>query len=262
MRWQQIMGSENYDTGIPGYLPVSLGGKRMTIVWRKLILMTMLVLALIILSACSSTSTFTISTSFTDESGVTTTNTVTTQVDTSAGADGIKRTTNETRTTTTTNETETAEAGSENIGIEDGQDTDISEVEWEILDEAMHSMFNNGAEGTNEAGDMFYFAFSDSEDANDALLVIVSADGTEYLGHEGKLSLAEDYVVLKSDDMDYDILFKYGEADEEDAFTMIFLQENDVQFRLTFMQEGDIAFMHFVDVDTVISDIIARTKQY
>ena len=175
------------------------------------------------------TSSTTVTTSVTDENGNTTTNTMTSVTD----ADG--------NTTTNT----TTESG----GSLSGEDAEASESDWDELAERMYSLYDIGAEGTNEAGDTFYYAFSEDE-GDMAALIIVSADGMNYWGREGTVEPVEDHVVLRSDSMGDETPYVFSEVDENGYFT------------ITFLSDGDVARMQLVDQDAIIADMIACMREF
>ena len=176
------------------------------------------------------TSSTTVTTRVTDENGNTTTNTMTSVTD----ADG---------NTTTTNTT------TESGGSLSGEDAEASESDWDELAGRMYSLYDIGAEGTNEAGDTFYYAFSEDE-GDMAALIIVSADGMNYWGREGAVEPMEDNVVLRSDSMGDETPYVFSEVDEDGYFT------------ITFLSDGDIARMQLVDQDTIIADMIACMREF
>ena len=199
---------------------------------------TILTLALALLmafqlAACSvsssSSSTVTVSTSKTDADGNTTTNTTTTQVGVTAGSDGVS-TTHETSTETTTTGPDEAEA----------------EDEGAALAEHLYALYNVGAEGSNADGDSFFYAYS--EESDDALLVIVSADGSHYNGWEGVTETVDDHVVLS--DGDTELPFTFTQEDGEEGFTM------------NFLGDGDAAERQFVDMDVFVKDLVAARMAF
>ncbi|MCR5138457.1 MAG: hypothetical protein K6C12_15420 [Oscillospiraceae bacterium] len=201
------------------------------------------VLMICLLAGCevssSSTTTTTVTTSKTDADGNTTTNTVTNEVGVSAGTDGIS-TTNETTTETTT----TAADEAEEAGTEDDEEA------WEGLAEHLYDTYTTAAEGTNEAGDMFYYAFNENDGEETALIVIVSADGDSYTGWEGTTSVEDDHVVLYSEGLDEEIPFSFSDVDEEGTFT------------LTFLGDGDEATMQLIDLDSFVEDLVAARRTF
>ena len=184
----------------------------------------------------SSTSTTTVTTSKTDESGNTTTTTTTTEVGGSVGTDGVS-TTNQTTTTTTTSSAEEAEEAEEEAA---------AEFDPDALREHLVSLYNTGAEGTNEDGDTFYFLCNMEEGHNEALLVIVSADREHYNGWEGEALKEDDHVLLSG-------------AEHDVPFSM---EETDDGFIMTFLNDGDVATMTYDDVDNVIDDVVAARMEF
>lgn len=176
------------------------------------------------------TSSTTVTTSVTGENGNTTTNTMTSVTDAYGN-------------TTTTNTT------TESGGSLSGEDAEASESDWDELAGRMYSLYDIGAEGTNEAGDTFYYAFSEDE-GDMAALIIVSADGMNYWGREGAVEPMEDHVVLRSDSMGDETPYVFSEVDEDGYFT------------ITFLSDGDIARMQLVDQDTIIADMIACMREF
>ena len=145
--------------------------------------------------------------------------------------------------TTTTNTT------TESGGSLSGEDAEASESDWDELAGRMYSLYDIGAEGTNEAGDTFYYAFSEDE-GDMAALIIVSADGMNYWGREGAVEPMEDHVVLRSDFMGDETPYVFSEVDENGYFT------------ITFLSDGDVAQMQLVDQDTIIADMIACMREF
>ena len=206
----------------------------------KLLALALTVIMVFMLAGCevstSSTSTTTVSTSKTDESGNTTTTTTTTEVGGSVGTDGVS-TTNQTTTTTTTSSADEAEEAEEEAA---------AEFDPDALREHLVSLYNTGAEGTNEDGDTFYFLCNMEEGHNEALLVIVSADREHYNGWEGEALKEDDHVLLSG--AEHDVPFS--------------LEETDDGFIMTFLNDGDVATMTYDDVDNVIDDVVAARMEF
>ena len=206
----------------------------------KLLALALTVIMVFALTGCevssSSTSTTTVTTSKTDESGNTTTTTTTTEIGGSVGTDGVNTTNQTTTTTTTTSADEAAEE----------EEEDAAEFDPDALREHLVSLYNTGAEGTNEDGDTFYFLFNNEEGHNEALLVIVSADREHYNGWEGEALKEDDHVLLSG--AEHDVPFAMEETD--DGFTM------------TFLNDGDVATMTYDDVDNVIDDVVAARVEF
>ena len=200
----------------------------------KSLALVLTVIMVFLLAGCevstSSSSTTTVTTSTTDENGVTTTTTTTTEVGGSAGSDGVT-TTNQTTTETTTTSADEADA-----------ETDPGEG----LREHLISAYNAGAEGTNEAGDHFFYAYNEDDGNDDTLLVILSADESSYNGWEGTSATVDDHVVLTSDD-------------QEVPYT---IENTEGGFILTFLNDGDVATMQFADIDTVADDVVAARLMF
>ena len=205
----------------------------------KLLALALTVIMVFMLAGCevstSSTSTTTVTTSKTDEDGNTTTTTTTTEIGGSVGTDGVN-TTNQTTTTTTTTSADEAEEAEE----------EATEFDPDALREHLVSLYNTGAEGTNEDGDTFYFLANMEEGHNEALLVIVSADREHYTGWEGEALKEDDHVVLSGED--HEVPFSMEETD--DGITM------------TFLNDGDVATMTYDDVDSVIDDVVAARMEF
>ena len=200
----------------------------------KCIALLLAVVMAFALTGCETTSSSTVTTSVTDENGITTTNTTTTVTD----EDGI--------TTTDTTTTVTDEDGNP---ITDAAEAEVSEDDWDDAIERMYSLYDIGAEGVNEAGDKFYYAFSEGG-SDAAALVIVTADGMNYWGREGTAEFVDDHVVLHSNSMGDDTPYVFSEVDDNNCFT------------ITFLGDGDVAQMQLVDQDTIIADIIACMQQF
>ena len=206
----------------------------------KLLALALTVIMVFMLAGCevssSSTSTTTVSTSKTDENGNTTTTTTTTEVGGSVGTDGVN-TTNQTTTTTTTTSADEAEEAEEEAA---------AEFDPDALREHLVSLYNTGAEGTNEDGDTFYFLCNMEEGHNEALLVIVSADREHYNGWEGEALKEDDHVLLSG--AEHDVPFS--------------LEETDDGFIMTFLNDGDVATMTYDEVDNVIDDVVAARMEF
>ncbi len=202
----------------------------------RLLALALTVIMVFLLAGCevstSSSSTTTVTTSTTDENGNTTTTTTTTEVGGSVGSDGVT-TTNQTTTTTTTS---ADDAAAETAASDPGRG----------LRDHLVSTYNAAAEGSNEAGDTFYYTYNEDEGNDDTLLVIVSADRDHYIGWEGTTAVVDDHVVLTSDD-------------NEVPYT---IEDTDGGFILTFLNDGDVATMQFVDLETVADDIVAARLEF
>ena len=198
---------------------------------KKLLCLALAVFMVFAMAACevssSSTSTVTVSTSTTDADGNTTTNTTTTEVGVTAGTDGVS-TTNQTTTETTTSSAE--------------EDADAEES----LTGRLYERYNSGALGSNEGGDRFFYAFN--EDNDDALLVIVTADGSHYEGWEGVVDVVDEHIVLTAEDTE--LPYTFSEVDEDGCFTM------------NFLGDGDVAEMQLVDFDSFVSELVASRMAF
>ena len=210
---------------------------------KRILLLALAALMVLMLAACevssSSTSTTTISTSVTDAEGNTTTNTTTTEIGASVGTDGVK-TTNQTTTQTTT----TPASGEENSDAEQSSKADDRQA---FIDH-MYETYNGGAEGRNKDGDYFYYGFHDETD--NAIVVIVTADGQNYFGREGLVMDEDDHYVLHSEVMEDDTPIAFSEQDDNGDFT------------ITFLGDGDVADMKLVDFDTFVNDVLARIEEF
>ena len=202
---------------------------------KRLLTIALAAVLLIALAACkvssTSTSTTTITTSVTDEDGNTKTNTVTNEIGVSAGTDGIQ-VTNE---TTTSDETTTAD------------ETTPSESEEQAAyppAEDLYDLFSEGAEGVDDDGESFYFAY-DGPDMKYALLVMVSADKSECHVRNGEVIWYDETnsSALYDEELDVLIPFEISASEKNGAFVM------------TFLADGDVVTMRFVDRDVIIRDI-------
>lgn len=205
---------------------------------KKMRMLALLLAALMVfvLAGCevstSSSSTTTVTTSKTDENGNTTTTTTTTEIGGSVGTDGVS-TTNQTTTETTTTSA-------------DEEDEDAGGMDGSTLRDHLASLYNVGAEGTNEDGDTFYYLFNDQDGHDEALLVIVSADREQYTGWEGTAITEDDHVLLSGEG--HDVPFSF--------------EDTDGGFIMTFLNDGDVATMAFDDIDNVIDDIVAARMEF
>ncbi len=170
------------------------------------------------LTACSSTSTSTTTVSVTDEDGNTTTTTTTKE-------NGV-----ESSSTTVTN------AEGETFEVSDNDPTGLR-GQWP-------EMFSEGAEGTNEAGESFFFAYDDPDDLNLGAVMILSADQTDLETYVfGEITFEDDTFTIHDVEGEETLPFTITDVGE-DGFTMGF-------------QDGDTASMEFVDQDTIIDDMIS-----
>ncbi len=201
---------------------------------RKILCLVLAVMMALLLTACefssSSTSTTTVTTSSTDSDGNTVTHTTTTETN----SDGV---------TTKTETTETT-------GAAELETQEFDEEAWGRFVDRLYATYDTGAVGENEAGDHFYYAYSEEEGNSDAILAIVSADGTSYFGREGVTSVQDDHVVLHSDETNDDTAYDFSEVDENGQFT------------ITFVGDGDVALMHLVDQDTVLQGILENLRSF
>lgn len=198
---------------------------------KKTIALALAAVMLLAFVACSVTSTHTststFTTSVTDEEGNTKTNTVSNEFEVSAGTEGVQVKNETTTDTSEQNEGETA--------------TDIG-----------YEVFAGGAEGTDNNGETFYFAYDDPNDITYAMLVMVSPDKTECHVRNGEVIWYEETESSALYDKDLDVLipFEISDSDEEDAFTM------------TLLADDDVVTMHIVEQDVIISDIQSVLSNY
>lgn len=170
------------------------------------------------LTACTSTSTSTTTVSVTDEDGNTT-------------------------TTTTTNENG-VESSSTTVTNADGETFEVSDNDPTGLRAQWPEMFSEGAEGTNEAGESFFFAYDDPDDLNLGAVMILSADQTDLETYVfGEITFEDDTFTIHDVEGEETLPFTITDVGE-DGFTMGF-------------QDGDTASMEFVDQDTIIDDMIS-----
>lgn len=200
---------------------------------KKTILVLFLVAVMLFsLSACgvssSTTTTTTVSTSKTDADGNTTTNTIVNEIGVSAGTDGVQA----------KNETKSS------VEFEENDEYSSNEV-W-------LNTFAEGAEGVNDAGESFYFAYNNPDGITYGMLVMLSADGNECHVRDGEVYWDEELesTVLYDDDVDVLVPFEISDSDEENAFTM------------TFKGDGDVVTMYIVAQDIIINDIQNVLSQF
>ena len=190
---------------------------------KKVLALVLAAVMLFALSACgvssSSTTTTTITTTKTDADGHTTTNTITNEIGVSAGTDGIQ----------TKNETT----------------EEFDEYDEYSADDVWYDTFSEGAEGVNDDGESFYFAYDDPDELTYGMLVMISADGTECHVRNGDIVWYEDTDSSAIYDKELEVLipFEISDSDEENAFTM------------TFLADDDAVTMYYVDQDVIIRDI-------
>ena len=187
------------------------------------------------LSACnassSSTSTTTVSGSITDDEGNTTTSTVTNETVVSTGPDG-GQTKDETTTETIITDPEESASAAESMA-----DFFPPKEEW-------FDIYSEGGEGTNEAGDRFYFAYNDPDNVTYAMILIAFADGSIMVRNGEVVQNEEDSCLeIIDEEMNAAIPFVFLETEEEGSFAVHFLA-NDTEVLFT-----------FIDQDTIISDI-------
>ena len=187
---------------------------------KKVLALFLAAFMLFALSACgvssSSTTTTTITTTKTDADGHTTTNTITNEIGVSAGTDGIQ----------TKNET-------------------TEEFDEYSAEDIWYDTFSAGAEGVNDDGESFYFAYDDPDEFTYGMLVMISADGSECHVRNGDIVWYEETEssAIYDDELEILIPFEISDSDEENAFTM------------TFLADDDVVTMYYVDQDIIIRDI-------
>ena len=227
---------------------------------RKFIVVAAVVAALG-MTACSSSSSSTTTTS-TTVNGITTTTEVTTITENGqTRTETVKTVTDENGNvlsvtdengnpiggeTTAAAETEAAEteAPAETEAVAEAQ-TEVDENDPTGLRARWHDLFFEGAEGENENGDHFFFACDDSNNVQEATVMILNKDMTElnyyYLGNVG---MEDDAMVIYDVDGENSLPFVVGDGEEADTFTMTF-------------KDGDVATMHYVDQDVIINDMVS-----
>lgn len=219
------------------------------------------VVAALGMTACSSSSSSTTTTS-TTVNGITTTTEVTTITENGqTRTETVKTVTDENGNvlsvtdengnpiggeTTAAAETEAAEteAPAETEAVAEAQ-TEVDENDPTGLRARWHDLFFEGAEGENENGDHFFFACDDSNNVQEATVMILNKDMTElnyyYLGNVG---MEDDSMVIYDVDGENSLPFVVGDGEEADTFTMTF-------------KDGDVATMHYVDQDVIINDMVS-----
>ncbi|MBR3008234.1 MAG: hypothetical protein IKH70_06505 [Stomatobaculum sp.] len=219
------------------------------------------VVAALGMTACSSSSSSTTTTS-TTVNGITTTTEVTTITENGqTRTETVKTVTDENGNvlsvtdengnpiggeTTAAAETEAAEteAPAETEAVAEAQ-TEVDENDPTGLRARWHDLFFEGAEGENENGDHFFFACDDSNNVQEATVMILNKDMTElnyyYLGNVG---MEDDAMVIYDVDGENSLPFVVGDGEEADTFTMTF-------------KDGDVATMHYVDQDVIINDMVS-----
>ncbi|MBQ7535359.1 MAG: hypothetical protein IJT43_07035 [Stomatobaculum sp.] len=130
-------------------------------------------------------------------------------------------------------------------------DADMAE-EADEIDEAdptglrarWQELFSEGAEGENENGDHFFFAYDDRDEVGLGSVMILNADMNELnLYYFGDVDMEDDAMVIYDVDGEKKLPFYIQDGTEEGTFKMAFL-------------DGDVAEMHFVDQDTIINDMV------
>lgn len=219
------------------------------------------VVAALGMTACSSSNSSTTTTS-TTVNGITTTTEVTTITENGqTRTETVKTVTDENGNvlsvtdengnpiggeTTAAAETEAAEteAPAETEAVAEAQ-TEVDENDPTGLRARWHDLFFEGAEGENENGDHFFFACDDSNNVQEATVMILNKDMTElnyyYLGNVG---MEDDAMVIYDVDGENSLPFVVGDGEEADTFTMTF-------------KDGDVATMHYVDQDVIINDMVS-----
>ena len=219
------------------------------------------VVAALGMTACSSSSSSTTTTS-TTVNGITTTTEVTTITENGqTRTETVKTVTDENGNvlsvtdengnpiggeTTAAAETEAAEteAPAETEAVAEAQ-TEVDENDPTGLRARWYDLFFEGAEGENENGDHFFFACDDSNNVQEATVMILNKDMTElnyyYLGNVG---MEDDAMVIYDVDGENSLPFVVGDGEEADTFTMTF-------------KDGDVATMHYVDQDVIINDMVS-----
>ena len=219
------------------------------------------VVAALGMTACSSSSSSTTTTS-TTVNGITTTTEVTTITENGqTRTETVKTVTDENGNVlsvtdengnpiggenTAAAETKAAEteAPAETGAVAEAQ-TEVDENDPTGLRAKWHELFFDGAEGENENGDHFFFACDDSNNVQEATVMILNKDMTElnyyYLGNVG---MEDDAMVIYDVDGENSLPFVVGDGEEAGTFTMTF-------------KDGGVATMHYVDQDVIINDMVS-----
>ena len=219
------------------------------------------VVAALGMTACSSSSSSTTTTS-TTVNGITTTTEVTTITENGqTRTETVKTVTDENGNVLSVTDENGNPIGGENTAAAETKAAEteapaetgaVAEVQTEVdendptgLRAKWHELFFDGAEGENENGDHFFFACDDSNNVQEATVMILNKDMTElnyyYLGNVG---MEDDAMVIYDVDGENSLPFVVGDGEEADTFTMTF-------------KDGDVATMHYVDQDVIINDMVS-----
>ena len=219
------------------------------------------VVAALGMTACSSSSSSTTTTS-TTVNGITTTTEVTTITENGqTRTETVKTVTDENGNVLSVTDENGNPIGGENTAAAETKAAEteapaetgaVAEVQTEVdendptgLRARWHDLFFEGAEGENENGDHFFFACDDSNNVQEATVMILNKDMTElnyyYLGNVG---MEDDAMVIYDVDGENSLPFVVGDGEEADTFTMTF-------------KDGDVATMHYVDQDVIINDMVS-----
>ena len=236
---------------------------------KRFVIFAAAALTAIGLTACSSSSSSTTTTS-TTVNGITTTTEVTTITENGktrkevvktvtdengnvlsvTNGDGEPINTADEKETEAANEAEAVNEAEAAIDAEAADETEAvadnaaDEDDSTGLRAKWHEMFYEGAEGENENGDHFFFAYDDRDDVRLGSVMVLNADMTElatyYLGEVGT---EDDAMVIYDNDLGMKLPFTIEDGTEDGTLKMSFM-------------DGDVAEMHFVDQDTIINDMI------
>ena len=138
-------------------------------------------------------------------------------------------------TTTTTNENGVVTTDS--VTSSEGDPTGLR-AKW-------HELFTAGAEGQNSNGDHIYFIYDNPEAIELAAIMILSEDKSELLAYDfGKVLVEDDHYIIEDVEGEAVLPFNLPDTEVENGFELSFA-------------DGTVAKMQFVELDTIIDDMIS-----
>lgn len=136
-----------------------------------------------------------------------------------------------------------AKTGGNSAGVRAGKKSASRSRELEDIRATWASIYNEGAEGINDTGEIFVLAVNDFSDIQKASFMMISADGKSLeLYVVGTVVLEEDGPVLY-DDYDEGLNLPFGLEETDEGFDMYF-------------QDGDVAHMVFFSQDKILDDML------
>ena len=140
-------------------------------------------------------------------------------------------------TTTTTTTTENGVTTTDTITSSEDDPTGLR-AKW-------HELFTGGAEGVSSNGDYVYFIYDNLDDVTYAGIMILSSDQSELEVYDlGEVQVEDDHFVIIDVEGETTLPFYLPDTPVENGFEIAF-------------KDGDVAQMRFVDIDTIIDDMVS-----